>query len=235
MNSTPNHDLINVEEQFMDGFKTEPEKAAEQHLFDAVGSVMTVGDMAIPFAKRHTWPLVVVLEDVLSNEECDQLIQLSSDRMKRSKISSDRVVNQMRTSSGMFFEESENDLIQTIEKRLAKMMNVPIEHAEGLQILKYTPGQEYKAHHDYFLPTSKAASNNRISTMVVYLNEVEEGGETYFPELNISITPQKGSAVYFEYFYNDEELNKKTLHGGAPVIKGEKWVATQWMRRKSVR
>ncbi|MFD2912701.1 2OG-Fe(II) oxygenase [Jeotgalibacillus terrae] len=196
---------------------------------------MTVGDMAIPFAKRHTWPLVVVLEDVLSNEECDQLIQLSSDRMKRSKISSDRVVNQMRTSSGMFFEESENDLIQTIEKRLAKMMNVPIEHAEGLQILKYTPGQEYKAHHDYFLPTSKAASNNRISTMVVYLNEVEEGGETYFPELNISITPQKGSAVYFEYFYNDEELNKKTLHGGAPVIKGEKWVATQWMRRKSVR
>ncbi|WP_152614768.1 2OG-Fe(II) oxygenase [Jeotgalibacillus alimentarius] len=196
---------------------------------------MTVGDMAIPFAKRHTWPLVVELENLLSCEECDQLIQLSGDRMKRSKISSDRVVNQMRTSSGMFFEESENDLIHTIEKRLAKMMNVPIEHAEGLQVLKYTPGQEYKAHHDYFLPTSKAASNNRISTMVVYLNEVEEGGETYFPELNISITPQKGSAVYFEYFYSDEELNKQTLHGGAPVFKGEKWVATQWMRRKSVR
>ncbi|TFE01777.1 2OG-Fe(II) oxygenase [Jeotgalibacillus salarius] len=196
---------------------------------------MIVGDTAIPFTKRHTWPLVVVLEDVLSCEECDQLIQLSMDRMKRSKISSDRVVNQMRTSSGMFFEESENDLVNTIEKRLAKIMNIPVEHAEGLQILKYTPGQEYKAHHDYFLPTSKAASNNRISTMVVYFNEVEEGGETYFPALNISITPQKGSAVYFEYFYNDEELNNQTLHGGAPVIKGEKWVATQWMRRKSVR
>lgn len=235
MNITPNHHLINVEEQRNEGYRTEPEKAAEQHLFEADGSVMMVGDTAIPFTKQHEWPLVVVLKDVLSSGECDQLIQLSTDRMKRSKISSDRVVNQMRTSSGMFFEESENDLVNIIEKRLAKIMNIPVEHAEGLQILKYTPGQEYKAHHDYFLPTSKAASNNRISTMVVYLNEVEEGGETYFPALDISITPQKGSAVYFEYFYIDEELNKQTLHGGAPVIKGEKWVATQWMRRKSVR
>lgn len=235
MNITPNHDLTNVKEPLMEGYMTAPEKAAEQHLFDADGSVMIVGDAVVPFTKLHTWPLVVVLKDVLSSGECGQLIQLSTDRMQRSKISSDRVVNQMRTSSGMFFERSENDLIHTVEKRLAKIMNIPVEHAEGLQILKYTPGQEYKAHHDYFLPTSKAASNNRISTMVVYLNEVEEGGETYFPALDISITPQKGSAVYFEYFYNDEELNKQTLHGGAPVIKGEKWVATQWMRRKSVR
>ncbi|MGD7043191.1 prolyl hydroxylase family protein [Jeotgalibacillus proteolyticus] len=217
------------------GNSTEPEKASEQHLFDSVGSAISVGDTTIPFTKLHMWPLVVLLENVLSHEECDQLIELSGDRMKRSKISSERVVNQMRTSSGMFFEESENDVIGTIEKRLSKIMNIPVEHAEGLQILNYTPGQEYKAHHDFFLPTSKAASNNRISTMVVYLNDVEEGGETYFPDLNITVTPKKGSAVYFEYFYNDEELNEKTLHGGAPVVKGEKWVATQWMRRKRVR
>ena len=56
-------------------------------------------------------------------------------------------------------------------------MNIPIEHGEGLQILQYTPGQQYKAHHDFF----KIADNNRISTLVMYLNDVEEGGETYFP------------------------------------------------------
>ena len=114
-------------------------------------------------------------------------------------------------------------------------MNIPIEHGEGLQILKYTPGQEYKAHYDFFSSTSKAANNNRISTLVMYLNDVEEGGETFFPKLDFSVSPQKGTAVYFEYFYTDQDVNELTLHGGAPVIKGEKWVATQWMRKQKVR
>ena len=78
-------------------------------------------------------------------------------------------------------------------------------------------------------------TNNRISTLIMYLNDVEEGGETIFPSLNLSIKPQKGMAVYFEYFYNDQAVNELTLHGGSPVIKGEKWVATQWMRKKNYR
>jgi prolyl 4-hydroxylase len=114
-------------------------------------------------------------------------------------------------------------------------MNIPVEHGEGIQILKYTPGQEYKAHFDFFTSSSNAAKNNRISTIILYLNDVEHGGETFFPKLNFSVSPRKGMAVYFEYFYNDKNLNELTLHGGAPVITGEKWVATQWMRRQSSR
>jgi prolyl 4-hydroxylase len=114
-------------------------------------------------------------------------------------------------------------------------MNIPIAHGEGLQILRYTPGQQYKAHHDFFSSTNKVVNNNRISTLVMYLNDVEEGGETFFPQLNFSVSPKKGMAVYFEYFYNDQTLNDLTLHGGAPVITGEKWVATQWMRKQKVR
>jgi prolyl 4-hydroxylase len=66
----------------------------------------------------------------------------------------------------------------------------------------------------------------------MYLNDVEEGGETYFPKLNFSVAPKKGMAVYFEYFYDNHHLNELTLHGGSPIIDGEKWAATQWMRRK---
>jgi prolyl 4-hydroxylase len=69
----------------------------------------------------------------------------------------------------------------------------------------------------------------------MYLNDVEEGGETTFPLLDITIFPNKGMAVYFEYFYSNHELNDFTLHAGTPVIKGEKWVATMWMRRQSYR
>jgi prolyl 4-hydroxylase len=112
---------------------------------------------------------------------------------------------------------------------------VPIEHAEGLQVLHYGPGQEYKAHYDFFGQNSPAARNNRISTLIIYLNDVEEGGETVFPLLQLEVKPKRGSALYFEYFYRQQALNDLTLHSSAPVVRGEKWVATQWMRRQRFR
>ena len=205
----------------------------EQTIFDHVGNkIMT--DREIDIVTRFEEPLIVVLGNVLSNEECDELIRLSKDKMKRSKIGTTREVNELRTSSSMFLEESENEIVAGIEKRISSIMNIPIEHGEGIQILQYTPGQEYKAHHDFFSSSSKVANNNRISTLIMYLNDVEEGGETYFPKLNLSVSPQKGMAVYFEYFYTDQHLNDLTLHGGAPVINGEKWIATQWMRKQKL-
>lgn len=209
-------------------------KNKEQTIFDHAGNKI-ITDREIDIVTRLDEPLIVILGNVLSNEECDELVRLSKDKMKRSKIGTTREENELRTSSSMFLEESENEIIARVEKRVSSIMNIPIEHGEGLQILRYTPGQEYKAHHDFFSSTSKVASNNRISTLVMYLNDVEQGGETFFPKLNFSVTPKKGMAVYFEYFYNEQNLNDLTLHGGAPVITGEKWVATQWMRKQKVR
>lgn len=204
----------------------------EQTIFNHIGNKIKTEDREINIITRLEEPLIVVLGNVLSDEECDELIRLSKDKMHRSKIGVTHELNEIRTSSSMFFQDNENDIISKIEKRVSSIMNIPIEHGDGIQILKYTPGQEYKAHFDFFTSTSKAAKNNRISTIIMYLNNVEQGGETYFPELNFSVSPQKGMAVYFEYFYNDKNLNELTLHGGAPVIIGEKWVATQWMRRQ---
>ncbi|MCM3213224.1 2OG-Fe(II) oxygenase [Niallia taxi] len=208
----------------------------EESIFYQSGDHIIVDDRKINIVTKFDEPLIVVLDNVLSDQECNKLIEFSKDNLKRSKISSsgEGEVNDIRTSSSMFFQGNENDILEKLEKRISAIMCVPIEHAEGIQILKYTPGQEYKAHFDFFNSASKAAKNNRISTLVIYLNDVEEGGETYFPKLNLSISPKKGSAVYFEYFYNNEDLNELTLHGGAPVIKGEKWVATQWMRKQKI-
>ena len=206
----------------------------EQTIFNHIGNKI-ITDREIDIITRLEEPLIVILGNVLSYEECDELINLSKDKLQRSKIGATREVNEQRTSNSMFFEESENELVARVEKRISSIMNIPIEHGEGIQILQYNPGQEYKAHYDFFSSTSKIANNNRISTLVMYLNDVEQGGETFFPKLNFSVSPQKGMAVYFEYFYNDENLNKLTLHGGAPVITGEKWVATQWMRKQRVR
>ncbi|WP_203246364.1 2OG-Fe(II) oxygenase [Sporosarcina beigongshangi] len=206
----------------------------EQTIFDHVGNTINT-DREIAIITRLEEPLIVILGNVLSDEECDELIRLAKDNMQRSKIGATHEVNELRTSSSMFLQESENEIVARVEKRISSIMNIPIEHGEGIQILKYTPGQEYKAHYDFFSSTSKAANNNRISTLVMYLNDVEQGGETFFPKIDFSVSPQKGTAVYFEYFYTDKNVNELTLHGGAPVITGEKWVATQWMRKQKVR
>ncbi|PEC34028.1 2OG-Fe(II) oxygenase [Bacillus cereus] len=201
----------------------------EQTIFDHKGNTIMTEDREIHIISKFEEPLIVVLANVLSDEECDELIEMSKNKMKRSKVGSARDVNDIRTSSGAFLED--NELTSKIEKRISSIMNVPVAHGEGLHILNYEVDQQYKAHYDYFAEHSRSAANNRISTLVMYLNDVEEGGETYFPKLNLSVHPRKGMAVYFEYFYQDQSLNELTLHGGAPVTKGEKWIATQWVRR----
>ncbi|NRD79841.1 2OG-Fe(II) oxygenase [Bacillus sp. BRMEA1] len=199
-----------------------------------MGNKIKTDDREINIIAKVEEPLIVILGNVLSDKECDALIRLSMDRLRRSKIGSTRIENELRTSSSMFFQEGENEEIARIEKRISQIMNIPVDHGEGIQVLHYKKGQEYRAHFDYFSSENKAVNNSRISTLIMYLNEVEEGGETLFPKLNLSVSPQKGMAVYFEYFYQDQTLNELTLHSGAPVIKGEKWAATQWMRRKRV-
>lgn len=205
----------------------------EQSIVQTAGNKIRTMDKEIALVAKIDAPLILVMDNVLSYVECDALVELAKDRMQRAKIGKSHQISDIRTSSSMFFEESENEWIHKIETRASELMSVPVSHAEPLQILHYRAGEQYQPHFDYF--TTGDAVNNRISTMVMYLNDVEEGGETYFPSLQFAATPRKGSAVYFEYFYNDSRLNELTLHAGSPVAAGEKWVATMWMRRQRYR
>lgn len=199
-----------------------------------IQSEYIVGNRVITGEVLHEEPLIVKFHNVLTEEECATLINYAKARLRRSKLAS-KQEREIRTSSGMFFEENENPFIEQIELRIASLMHLPVEQAEGLQVLRYEPGQQFKAHFDYFSAHHPSSSNNRISTLVVYLNDVEEGGETTFPNLGIINKPSRGTAIYFEYFYQDAAINELTLHSGEPVIHGEKWVATQWIRKKRIR
>ncbi|WP_442603088.1 2OG-Fe(II) oxygenase [Paenibacillus sp. KN14-4R] len=116
-------------------------------------------------------------------------------------------------------------------------MNCPIQNGEEIQILNYDIGKKYKPHFDYFAAASGskvqlANGGQRMSTLVIYLNDVVSGGETLFPKIGLSIVPQMGSAVYFEYSNSLGQVDPLTLHGGSPVVQGEKWIATKWMRQQ---
>ena len=100
--------------------------------------------------------------------------------------------------------------------------------------MRYRPGAEYKPHHDYFDPVHPGTprilerGGQRVGTLVMYLNTPDGGGATTFPDVGLEVAPVRGNAVFFSY--DRAHLSTKTLHGGAPVTAGEKWVATKWLR-----
>jgi prolyl 4-hydroxylase len=183
-------------------------------------------------------PNIVVIGGFLSPEECDGLIEGAKPRMARSLTVATKTggeeLNADRTSNGMFYTRAENELIARIERRLAQLTRWPVENGEGLQILHYRPGAEYKPHYDYFdpnepgTPTILKRGGQRVATIIMYLHEPEKGGGTTFPDVKLEVAPQRGNAVFFSY--NRAHPTSKSLHGGAPVITGEKWIATKWLR-----
>ncbi|KPF48910.1 proline dioxygenase [beta proteobacterium AAP121] len=183
-------------------------------------------------------PRVVVFGGLLTDAECETLMSQARPRLLRSETVQNETggseVNDSRTSDGMFFERGETPLIDRVEKRIAELLHWPLDHGEGLQVLRYRPGAEYKPHHDYFDPVHSGTprilerGGQRVGTLVIYLNTPEGGGATTFPDVGLEVAPVRGNAVFFSY--DRPHVSTKTLHGGAPVTAGEKWVATKWLR-----
>jgi prolyl 4-hydroxylase len=202
-------------------------------------SLITVHGHQVRVLTTMKRPRVVVFGGLLSDEECSGLIELAAPRLLRSETvdtaTGGSEVNAARTSDGMFFERGEAPLIERIEQRIAQLLAWPVDHGEGLQILRYRPGAEYRPHHDYFdpaqpgTPTILQRGGQRVGTLVMYLNTPEGGGATTFPDVGLEVAPVRGNAVFFSYDKPHEST--LTLHGGAPVLEGEKWVATKWLRQ----
>jgi len=199
---------------------------------------LDAGDRQVEVVMAMQLPRVVVLGGLLSDAECDALIDAARPRLARSltvqTATGGEEVNADRTSQGMFFDRGESALLKTIEARIARLVHWPVERGEGIQVLHYRPGAEYKPHYDYFDPDQPGTpailkrGGQRVGTLVMYLNDPEAGGGTTFPDVGLEVAPRKGSAVFFNY--NRPHPATRSLHGGAPVLAGDKWVATKWLR-----
>jgi prolyl 4-hydroxylase len=207
------------------------------------GNHIKLFDKTVDVAFRIKEPDAALIHNLLSAEECQALIKAATPKLKASKVVNNEgggmILNEGRTSEGTYFNIRENDLIISIEKRIEALVGFPIVNGEGLQILHYGPGAEYRPHYDYFnqeTPGGLACTKKggqRVITLIIYLNDVEEGGETTLPEINFSVSPQRGSAFYFAYLNSLGQVDKKTFHASLPVTKGEKWVATKWIRERN--
>jgi prolyl 4-hydroxylase len=206
----------------------------------AEGANVIVADghpVEVVTALKH--PRVVVFGHLLTDAECDEIMAQALPRLVRSETvqvaTGGSEVHQDRTSDGMFFNRGESPVIQRVERRIAALLNWPVEYGEGIQVLRYRPGAQYKPHFDYFDPAQPGTprilqrGGQRVGTLVMYLNRPERGGATTFPDAGLEVAPVRGQAVFFSY--DRPSPATKTLHGGAPVLAGEKWVATKWLRQ----
>ncbi|KAJ4700598.1 Prolyl 4-hydroxylase alpha-like protein [Melia azedarach] len=198
-------------------------------------------------------PRAFIYHNFLSKAECEYLIDLAKPHMVKSTVVDSKTGqskdSRVRTSSGMFLRREQDKIIRNIEKRIADFTFIPVEHGEGIQVLHYEVGQKYDAHYDYFLDEFNTKNGGqRMATLLMYLSDVEEGGETVFPaartnissvpwwnELSecgkqgLSVKPKMGNALLFWSMRPDATLDPSSLHGGCPVIRGNKWSATKWM------
>ena len=206
----------------------------------AASNVIHLPDRDVRVTLRIERPTIALIDGLLSEEECDDLVRLSAGQLIRSttvdRASGEGKIIEARTSEGTYFLLNANPLIARLDRRIAALMNRPVENGEGLQILHYHTGGEYTPHFDYFPPDDPgsrvhlANGGQRVATLIIYLNDVEDGGATVFPELKLTVGPKKGAALYFEYGNSRGQVDPLTLHGGLPVLRGEKWIATKWMR-----
>ena len=195
-------------------------------------------------------PRIYLIEHLLSASECDHVIALGRDRLKPAGVvgvQDAEYLASARNNEQMFFETEEEDndpVLRTVLKRMHRAARIPERLGEGLQLGRYSVGQKYELHID----TQERAS--RPATLVVYLSDVEEGGETAFPmtkdnryicedgiwhccsggkvQDGIRVPPVRGNAVLFFSHQITGEVDNGSWHGSCQVIRGEKWIAQRW-------
>ncbi len=217
-----------------------PALAVPAVALDASGTMVDAGDKWVEVLKHLEQPDLWVFGNLLSPAECAALVDAARPRLSRSLTVDTKTggeeLNRDRTSQGMFFMRGENTVVRRVEARIARLLRWPVQNGEGLQVLRYRQGAQYKPHYDYFDPREPGTpamlqrGGQRVASLIMYLQEPDQGGATVFPDIGLEVAPQRGTAVFFSYAR--AHPTSLTLHGGAPVMAGEKWIATKWLRER---
>lgn len=196
------------------------------------------------------FPLIKLVKQFLSPDECKEIIAYSHNRLEPSKIiryeDGKSVVDYATRSASTTYIPLNSDLGQRIFAKVSDYLKINSSQFENVALTHYSEGQEFLLHQDYYATDSNITDDNsianrcktggnRISTVIVYLNTVEEGGETHFPWVGKVVTPEQGNMVFFEYNYDNVELNVRTQHASLPVIRGEKYIFTIWIRETGLK
>ncbi|KAL5556838.1 hypothetical protein UlMin_039074 [Ulmus minor] len=208
---------------------------------------------SIPFQVLSWNPRALYFPNFATAEQCDSVVSIAEPSLRPSTLAlrkgeTEESTKGIRTSSGMFVSASEDKTgtLDVIEEKIARATMLPRTHGEAFNILRYEIGQRYNSHYDAFSPTEYGPQKSqRVASFLLYLSDVEQGGETMFPFesglnmngnydfqecIGLKVKPRKGDGLLFYSLFPNGTIDPTSLHGSCPVIKGQKWVATKWIR-----
>ncbi|BCS83404.1 prolyl 4-hydroxylase [Cotonvirus japonicus] len=178
-----------------------------------------------------------IMKEIISKDKCQEIINYSKDKLFDSQVLSGKDTS-VRNSQQYWIPKN-NNIVKPIFDFVSKNFNIPVENAEDLQVVRYLPNQYYNEHHDSCCDQTDKChefinrGGQRILTVLIYLNNEFEGGNTYFKNLDVKIKPKTGDAlVFFPLAKNTNKCHPLALHAGMPVTSGQKWIANIWFRER---
>ena len=185
-------------------------------------------------------PNVFTIDNFLTQEECNHMINISKPHMKSSLVShaNKGTESKGRTSSNAWIQHNHDEITKSIGEKIARIVGLPLENAEAYQVIHYGPGGEYRRHYDSWEHNGSEKTHRcmkyggaRLKTALVYLNGVEEGGSTNLNRINVDVSPKQGKLLVFDNTYNGTNIKHPlSEHAGMPVIKGEKYAFNLWFK-----
>lgn len=178
-----------------------------------------------------------IINNIITEDEAKYIIYNASSKFDESTILGQVVDHDIRKSKTAWLHKIDDTVILTIMLRIANIVNLPLENAESLQVVRYEPNGYYKEHHDSCCDNTEICNDfikrggQRIKTVLIYLNDDFEEGSTYFPLLDKKYKPPKYSAIIFNPLAkNSNKCHPHALHAGLPVKSGVKYIANLWFR-----
>jgi prolyl 4-hydroxylase len=190
---------------------------------------------ALPYIESlATSPKLSMVRELFTPSECLHIVKLSTPRMMPSlvvdPITGRQSEHPIRTSDGTVLGPIQQDLvIHALNLRIAAATATREEQGEPLSVLRYRAGQQYRLHHDC-LP---GELNQRVLTVIAYLNENFGEGATRFPHIKLNVRGATGDAIIFHNVQNNGHVDQASQHAGLPISHGEKWICTRWIRQST--
>jgi prolyl 4-hydroxylase len=223
--------------------------ALERHAPKVLSRPSLVGGDTEATADYQLGPWVLVLEDFLSAQETERMIQAGAEvgyarstdvgKLDKDGTFEDKVSDR-RTSTNAWCNVKlceEDPVVKTVVSRIETLTQIPFNNSEALQLLRYEEGQFYKIHNDYIAYEKERNEGVRVLTVFLYLSDVEEGGGTNFPKLDLTVEPKRGRALIWPSVLDEDphEIDSRTNHQALPVIKGLKYGANAWLHQRDIK
>lgn len=188
-------------------------------------------------------PRIRTLPGFMTAGECAWVIERGRARLERAAVYDRKrdavhVVDERSNSAASFSPADVDFSLVLLQARMAHSIGLPMHWFDAINLLHYAVGERFERHVDYFDPRVPgmaeeiASRGQRVATLLVYLNEDFEGGETEFPRLDYRFKGRTGDALVFASVGPDLAPDPRTLHAGLPPTRGEKWLLSQWVRRR---